>query len=319
MNRSTPIADELLAKYVAGEADAAECTQVETWASASEANAAELECMRVLWSWSDTNGQAEVDVDAAWKNLGDRVANEEGGHVIPLRSWRPRRWLATAAVIAIALVARWWSAGDDYSTTTAYQRTVLEDSSSVVLSPSSSMSVRFGDTRAVQLDGEAYFEVEHDAQRPFVIEAGDVQVTVLGTAFTVNAFDTARTVLVRVREGRVQLVAGKDSLVLVAGEHALYDKDRHFLQREAASPTEVWGERTIHFADAPMPQVVERLQRLFNVGIELQNGPIANCRLTATFEDEPVERILTVIAETYGLVLTRNSDGNYELDGAGCP
>lgn len=323
MKESTPIADELLAKYIAGEADVAERAEVESWAAGAEANAAEIERMRSLWDLGEGDGAAEVDVDSAWERLSASIAKAEGGgRSIPLRSWRPQRWLAAAAAVAaIVLVARWGavSDGESHLATNGFERFNLADSSAVVLSPGSRLTARMGAMRSVALEGEAYFKVERDAHRPFIVEAGDVEVTVLGTAFSVNAFDTARMVLVRVREGRVQVVATSDTLILVAGEHALYDKERHFLQREIAPPVEVWGERILYFENAPMPQVVEQLQRLFDVGIELQNGAIANCRLTATFEDEPIDRILAVIAETYGLALVRTAGDNYELDGPGCP
>ncbi|MBK8500295.1 MAG: FecR domain-containing protein [Flavobacteriales bacterium] len=323
MKESTPIADELLAKYIAGEADVAERAEVGSWAMSAAANADELDRMRSLWDLSNGDGAAEVDVDSAWDRLSASIAKAEGGgRVIVLPTWRPQRWTAAAAaVVALLLVARWWSASDgtSYAAAGTYQRITLSDSSAIVLSPGSSLSSRMGRKRLVGLAGEAYFEVAKDAARPFVVDAGEVEVTALGTAFTVSAFDTAAAVIVRVREGRVQVVAAKDTVILLAGQHAVFDRERHFLQREPAPSVEVWGERILHFKDAPLPRVVEQLQRLFDVGIELENAAIANCRLTATFEDEPIDRILTVIAETYGLALTRTADGNYELDGAGCP
>ncbi|MBK6830836.1 MAG: DUF4974 domain-containing protein [Flavobacteriales bacterium] len=175
-----------------------------------------------------------------------------------------------------------------------------------------------GDKRKVTLEGEAYFEVAKDASHPFVIDAGDVEVTVLGTAFTVTAFDTAKSVIVRVREGRVQVVGRSDTLVLTAGQRARFDKQRNVLEREVAPPAEVWGERIIQFEEAPLPDVVQQLEKLFPVRITLGNAALANCKLTASFEDEPIERILQVIAETYGLTITEQAPGAYVLMGDGC-
>ena len=96
MNGSTPIDDQLLAKYVAGEADAAERTAVEQWTALARANALELERMRSLWSWSaDGTAAPEPDVDAAWNKLEQRIGNADAGRrVIPMRTGNVRRWIA---------------------------------------------------------------------------------------------------------------------------------------------------------------------------------------------------------------------------------
>jgi len=64
--------------------------------------------------------------------------------------------------------------------------------------------------------------------------------------------------------------------------------------------------------------VAEQLQRIFQVRVVLGNTAIANCQLTASFEDEPIDYILRVIADTYGLRLTEQAPGHYVLDGDGC-
>ncbi len=128
----------------------------------------------------------------------------------------------------------------------------------------------------------------------------------------INFFD------LRDREGRVQVVNGTDTIVLTAGQHARFDRQRHVLEREVAPPAEVWGERIIQFEEAPLPEVVRQLEKLFPVRITLGNAAMANCKLTASFEDEPIERILQVIAETYNLTITDQGPGAYVLMGDGC-
>jgi transmembrane sensor len=80
----------------------------------------------------------------------------------------------------------------------------------------------------------------------------------------------------------------------------------------------VFGDRIIQFQEAAMTEVVAQLQQLFPVRIELAKEALKRCRLTATFEDEPINYILRVIADTYGLTLTEVAPGYYVLDGEGC-
>lgn len=318
MNANAPLDDVLLAKYIAGEAVAAERAQVEAWADADPAHAAELERMRTVWHYTaDGTDLPAVDTDAAWHKVNARIAAERpAARVIPLR-----RWLAAAAVlVGLVFAARWWLAPPrtTYLADTSYRTVRLADSSAVVLSPGTRLTASIAAHRAVTLHGEAYFDVHRDAAHPFVIDAAEMEVTVRGTAFTVTAYDTSRVLLVRVREGRVQVVAGPDTLLLTAGQHARFDRARHVLERQPAPPMEVWGTRILQFEDAPLADVVAQLQQRFAVRIVLGNTALARCRLTATFEDEPVERILDVIAQTFGLTVARAPDNRYTLSGNGC-
>ncbi len=315
---------ELLALYLAGECDAAQQQAVEAWAAASPENAVELARMKALWDLGGAASEVpEVDVDAAWTRLETRIAEEEGrGRIRPIgggaSGWT--RWFAAAAVLAgLVFAVRWFlqPGADSYMATVEAVRTELNDGSRAVLSPGSSMDVRLGRTRQVQLRGEAYFEVVRDSVRPFEVEGGDVLVTVLGTAFEVSAYDTADAVLVRVRSGRVRVAAGGDTLELTAGQHARYDRQKHVLERRAAPPAEVWGIRILQFEEASLVQVVQQLERLYKMPIDLRNEAIGRCSLTAEFDDEPIEVVLGVIAETFGLELTKDRNG-YALDGQGC-
>ena len=323
MNEGRHSTSEQLARYLSGEADATECLAVEAWAAADPVNAAELERLRAIWYLGAEAITPALDVDRAWARLDARIAEAEGrGRVISLQRARPvMRWLAAAAVLTglFVGVSYWYDQRpEELMAANEHVRTVLQDNSSVVLSPGSRVNVRMRDERHVSLHGEAYFEVQREEERPFVVETDDVTVTVLGTAFEVSAFDTSSSVLVRVRHGRVRVVAEGDSIILEAGGFARYNKTAHMLERLPAPPAAVFGERIIQFQEAPMSTVVTQLEKLFDVRIELANEALARCTLTATFEDEPIDYILRVIADTYVLTLTQGAPGIYVLDGQGC-
>ncbi len=324
MNEGPYIDSDLLARYVSGEADAQQRAAVEQWADAASDNASELRRMRALWDLGAEGIAApDLDVDRAWSRLNARMAAADGrGRVVPMRAGSTAmRWLAAAAVVAgLVLGVRYLFNNEplELMAATDHVRSTLSDSSSVILSPGSRLSARMKNERHIALSGEAYFEVKRDEKRPFVVETEDVTVTVLGTGFEVSAYDTSNSVLVRVRHGKVRVVAAGDSVVLVAGGYARYNRTAHILERLAAPPAEVWGDRIIQFEQAPMAQVVQQLQRIFNVRLALANPALENCLLTASFEDEPIDYILRVIADTYGLKLTEEAPGRYVLDGDGC-
>lgn len=322
MASTPPIPSELLASYLSGEADGAQRRAVEDWAAEAPANADELRRMRALW---DLGGHAVdvpgVNVDAAWARLENRIADAEGtGRVrsIGARTWT--RWLSAAAMVAmLVLAARWFfqPASTTYLAQAQPEQILLADSSRTVLFPGSKLKETMGKQRAISLQGRAYFEVRRDEQRPFTVDAGDLRVTVLGTAFEVADYDTAAYATVRVRTGHVRVVAGADTMDLLAGDHVRYDKQRHVLERRPAPPMEVYGLRVLKFEGAPMARVVEQLETMYQVRITLGNERIANCRLTAEFNDEPIGSILDVIAQTFGLQVTKETS-TFNLEGDGC-
>ncbi len=324
LNAPSPINSELLARYLAGEADAAQQRSVEDWAAASVENARELERMRVLWNLGGASTAVpEMDVDAAWNKLEARIADAEGRERARTiggtgTSWM--RWVAAAAVVAgLVFAARWSMRADgvEHFAHTEAVEVLLADESRSVLSPGTRIEERMGKRRAIRLQGQAYFEVQRDEQRPFTVEAGDVEVTVLGTAFEVSAYDTSDIVQVRVRSGRVRVEAGGETIELAAGEHAVFHKERHFLERRAAPPAEVWGIRILQFEGASLDQVATQLERIYKVRVTLRNDRIAACRLTAEFDDETISTIIGVIAETFSLDV-QMLEGTFILDGDGC-
>jgi transmembrane sensor len=322
-NEPHDISSDLLALYLTGEADATQRRSVEEWAAASDANAVELLRMQQVWDLgSEGVALPDVDVDAAWTKVEGRIADAEGqGRVRSIgRSTGWQRWMAAAAVLTgLVFAARWFFQPkmESYAATSEFVEVLLADNSRSVVSPGSSLDVRMGKQRSVQLSGAAYFEVQRDEERPFIVESGDVLVTVLGTAFEVSAYDTAQAIVVRVRSGRVRVDVAGESVELTAGEHAVYNKERHMLERKPAPPAEAWGLRILQFEGASLEQVADQLQRIYKVRIDLRNEAIARCTLTAEFDDETLKTILGVIAETFTLEV-QEQDGTYILDGDGC-
>ena len=321
----TPIESDLLALYLTGEADAGQRLAVEQWAAESLENTAELERMRRIWEISGSVVDLPAfAVDAAFAKVEARINTlEEKERVIAIGGGpRWMAWIAAAAVLAGLVFAAQLFLREPGSQVllagTSPVETSLKDSSRVVLSKGSRLEVAIEKKRRVKLNGEAYFEVKRDEERPFVVETGDVFVTVLGTAFKVTAYDTSEFVVVHVRSGLVRVAGGVDTVELKAGEHARYHRTRHFLERAPAPPAEVWGLHILQFEDALLQQVADQLQRIYGVQIDLRNPAISRCKLTAEFDNGSITSILNVIADTFGLELRQLDERYFILDGEGC-
>ncbi len=313
-----PIGSDELARYVSGEADARERAQVEAWAAADPANQRELEALRAIWELG-SEAPADVDVDRAWSKVQERITTaERKGRIIPIWS-QGARWAAAAAVlIGLFVVGRSFTASEVLVASSESTSSTLEDSTQVLLSPNSRMTVAMGSERHISLEGEAWFEVARDEAHPFVVEAGDLEVTVLGTGFEVSAYDTSGTWTVRVRHGRVRVEADTQRVELTAGERVVLDRGTGRLAKGVPVTTETWGERIVRFENAPMSEVSAELQRMFHVRVDLSTEALGQCRLTATFENEPIEQVLRVISGTFGLSVERPANDHYVLRGDGC-
>lgn len=148
-------------------------------------------------------------------------------------------------------------------------RYTLPDGSTLQLDALSHTSVRLtARARKVALhEGAAFFSVMHDVERPFVVDAGPVRVTVLGTRFGVERLPGEGGVLVQVESGRVQVQPGPGRTAEVLGaSEALHIAPDGLARRELATDAVApWRRGELVFTDTPLGQALERLQRYSTV------------------------------------------------------
>jgi transmembrane sensor len=164
--------------------------------------------------------------------------------------------------------------------------------------------------REVQLQGEAYFDVHHDAARPFVVRAGGAAIRDLGTTFTVRA-PAGQPVRVAVTSGSVSLAASsaRDSVVLRPGDAGTLAQDgRALVDRGGAIEADTaWTHGRLVFREAPIATVRTELQRWYGIDLVVDSS-YASRHLSMMFEDEPVDHVLQVIALSLGAEVERQGN-----------
>ncbi|MBS0219685.1 MAG: FecR domain-containing protein [Proteobacteria bacterium] len=259
-------------------------------------------------------------------------------HLQQAGDWRPvvfaaprRRWQAVSGVAASMLLAALVivAAPDavmrltaDYATGTAEQRTVaLSDGSMVRLAPLSAISVDFDDAsrRVRLLKGEAFFEVTHEADRPFVVEASNVKATDLGTAFDVRVDPGG--VDVAVHQGLVQVDAVQAqpaaSERLEAGDW-IRATTRQPVERGHLPVEEIgaWMRDRLIVKNQPVSEIVEALRPYFNGIIVLRGDELARRSMTGVYNlSNPVEA-LRAVAQAQGATVHRITPWLLILSGA---
>lgn len=173
--------------------------------------------------------------------------------------------------------------------------------------------------REITLSGEAYFEVERDEDRPFIINSHDVRTTVLGTSFNVSAYKTDADLKVSVISGKVSVEREENKLLLTKNQQAVYNKAQHKLSQNNnldASENILWKEGKLLFTRTNLEKVVADIQRKYETRITI-NEKIKKCMISADFTDMPINKIIKILGEIVnGSSSFKNN--TYYLTGNGC-
>lgn len=225
---------------------------------------------------------------------------------------RPLRWIggavATALVGAIGVTA-WQDRPQPYTVETAAgqtRRIPLSDGSTVTLAGLSRIELdRAEPRRAILSRGEALFQVRHDAQHPFAVQAGSVALVDLGTVFDVRLGQQTRVV---VAEGAVMVEPKGAALRLDAGQAVTVDGNR--LVRSTVQPDDVggWREGRLAFDGAPLGVVVEDMSRFLAQPVTVAPA-IAARPFRGTIDLEAVRRDPAVLGPLLDVSLRRSATG----------
>lgn len=310
--------DDLLVKHLLGETSAREQQQVEEWLAESPDHALYFAQLQQVWESSrQLASESAVNEDQAWQRFRQRIQ--------PVEAKKPvihLQWLRVAATLTLLIALGWaisqWIGGGEKVQEMAVStvRNVLVDSlpdgTTVTLNKNSSLHYpsRFtGKQRPVRLQGEAFFNVKPDKEKPFVITVNDVEVTVLGTSFNIRTDEKGRTEVV-VETGRVRVSHAGRTIELQANERTLIASADSTLQKES-QPDKLYNYyRTREFVcnDTPLWKLAEVLNEAYGVEITLTTDYARSQRINTTFNNESLERVLNLISETCSVQISRTGN-----------
>ncbi|MCC5905818.1 MAG: FecR domain-containing protein [Balneolaceae bacterium] len=194
-----------------------------------------------------------------------------------------------------------------------HREVTLGDGTIVRLNSNSEMTVSadfMKGAREVTLSGEAYFNVEHDPENPFIIHANQSSVEVLGTAFNVRSIKGMDNVQVAVEDGKVAFRstngspdAEQLSVTLSRGQYGYMDITQRIIQVDdlAVENYLAWKNGRFIFDGLTLSQVCTQLNRIYNTECSFENDEIRNLQITSIFADDSLEKALDVIALSLGL------------------
>ena len=337
MNNHQNDIEELITRSLAGESSTDDEKKLSEWLAVTPDNANQFQKFKRIFELSHTfyaqktNQIVNIDVDNEWKTFASRIEEKK---VTPVRQLVPMYapWLRIAAALLFISISGFvgyyfisQNAETVYQTANNTQEILLHDGSKVILNRHSelSFSKTFGEhKRILKLKGEGFFEVAHDASKPFIVETNQANVEVLGTSFSVQAYDNKKSVEVIVQTGIVKfsIPTEKREVKLLAGNNrGEYSKTNKTLTSVVNADVNFlsWKTQKMVFAGNDLKSVIDLLNKTYGVNIIISTTVSPTCAVTATFDQQALDAVLHVLETTLNLTIQKEGD-RILIKAAGC-
>lgn len=321
--------DELIASYLAGEASPEERATVERWREENEEHRKYFRHLELIFGKAASVRETlPFDTDEAWRKVSENLKLKKTRHIRPWSSGYPFLRIAAGVIFLLAagLFAYRFLAGDTVRRVEvlAGRETLsdtLPDGSAVFLNRQTKIEYSFDekqDIHVAKLSGEAYFDIHHENEKGLIVEAGETFIKDVGTSFNVRAYPEHNTIEVIVDEGEVVFYTKNDpGIHLGANGKGIYDRTTGKFAIASPEPNATaYKTRSFTFSNNTLAAVVRTLNGVYETDLKIEKN-LEECRLTVSFNEESMEEIAHVIAETLGLSVEEESDGIW-LRGAGC-
>ena len=315
--------DEILVKYLLNEASEKEVQVARSWIEQSADNKKYYDHFRLIWNESKkVELTSTIDENVAWKRFETGLKEgrfQKATHLPETIALKPRRMFSRLAVAAtvlltIGITAYFYSiSGTTIASGDKVVVKTLPDNSVITLNKNSEISYKksFNKTdRHLALSGEAFFNVTPDKQKPFEIEVNNIKVTVVGTSFNINEDKKGTEVIVET--GVVTVKLNDKTIKLLPGQKTFISKGSHELLVQPNRDKLYNYYRTNKFIcnNTPLSELVEILNKSYNVNIKILNPETANLRITTQFNKENLDEILNIISETLNLTIEHEKNGD---------
>jgi len=303
----------LIIKSLKGDANQKEISELNDWLEQSEDHRSIEKEIQKAWNHSELYyDNIELDENNAWNKIEPKLETVNTGF--------PIKWLAMAASVLLVVGALFLFQNQEltginsnqiseYSNDSQATKLIeLADGSRVRLTTDSYLTFESTETRKVILNGEAYFEVQHDTNLPFEVHTENTTVSVLGTTFNING-KNKEEIQVSLIEGSVSFEAENQKLILRPGEYASYIRGTNNLSTQGTfNPQDNYLlEQKLEFNGTSLISVVETLEHYFNTKIILQ-GNYKECTFTGVFSEPQLEQILEVLAFSFEMESSKKDE-----------
>lgn len=307
--------DDLLIKYLVGDATDEEKVVVTQWLAESEDNQKKYSDFRLIWEASEKLAiNSKVDENLAWDRFKEMVPNE------PVKS--SPSWFKIAASIVLVSIGIWAvffvynrSAMSHVLVQTGNNTLIdtLSDGSVITLNRNTKIQypTHFAeDHRTVKLlEGEAFFQVTPDSSKPFHVSVNDVNVSVIGTSFNIKNDDgetelIVETGVVEVSRKHIVIRLKRDEMVRINQSSEEFDK------KVVSDGLYKYYRSNEFIADGtPLYRMIDVLNEVYGVHIVLENQELENLELNTTLKyNTSIRSNLNIICQTFDIKMKKNGE-----------
>ncbi len=327
VNGMIPMNTELIIKYLEGRLGHDQEKELFGWLCASEHN---MQLFRELEEEWKSKHIPSVESLAMLQNLRKAINSNTVGRT--RRKWQ-RMWVSAAAAVAVVAGIFVYALYGNTERTEAekqvfaveapmgaHSKISLPDGTQVWLNAGSVLSYDSDfnrSTRDISLNGEAYFEVMHDADKPFRVSVGSCSFTVLGTKFNINAYEDDSMVQTVLMEGSLRFESELAQDIMVPGDMISWDPSEKTCSKEKVNANQYrsWVNGFILYDSITLPALLKRLSREYNINISLETDKYSDRSFRVSYTNgESVDAILSSLCHIIPIHVVRK-DGIYYVYG----
>ncbi|MBO3698697.1 FecR family protein [Roseivirga sp. E12] len=321
MKEKANISDHLLISYLNQSATAEESQQVEAWLAAGVQNQVEFDKVKLVWQHSENLSDFEaIDLGRNWRELQGKIQRERKDSGPKWQIWKYAAAVLLVATVSFLLFRPGPVEMQQAVASNGPMEVLLADGSVVWLNEGAVLDYPeefTASTREVSLTGEAFFEVSHNPDKPFIVEADGTTTEVLGTSFTITEEDGEVLRLV-LATGKVRFTKDNQQATLTPGQMIVVDANGKVSKSVNDNQNFMsWKTRKLTFDNTPMKEVISDISELYGVVLEIKDKEFLTCPMTTTFQDDSLKDVLETIELLFNIEIQQNGQ-LYQLIGKGC-
>lgn len=326
----------LLYKQLDGEISREEKRQLNEWRKRSPENEREAKSVELAWkATAPRKASIEVDTDKEFALLTQRIENEPSARVVkmPTSTKQRRPWLAIAASVAVlVLVTTYFFQNNNTAPLVEWVEVVTEDRArTIVLTDQTEVHLNKNsklrypvvfqeNERRITLEGEAFFEVSHRADHPFIVATQQEEVRVLGTSFNVSTFEGITHLFVATGKVQFSSLLSEQKMILLPNQAANIEQHTGTLSvDELASNNAIsWFTKKHTFQKTELQDILTQIEKEFNIHFSFDNKQLAHCLLDTTFDANDINGFIEVINIVLGAEVEEVNQQEFIIKGGSC-
>lgn len=321
-----------------------------------EAGKCTEEEIRLIDAWYDKMGGQDEDTASLSAALEKRLwQNIKPTQKLHNTYQFALRIAASVAVLAVVLTGVWRISADDEipgaqadrndlprsngsvhftNLESVSQKVSLRDGSSVILEPGSSITYPSdfdADKRVVYLSGEGFFDVSRDVSRPFIVYSNEIITKVLGTSFSIKAYDSGKEIIVSVKTGTVSVspnpqkqknrVPDLRNVILTPNQQVIFNRDTEIVSKQLVPQPAIVKEKTdlftMQFDGKPVTEIFDILESSYGIAIQYDADVLRGCVLTTKMSEEGFYERINIICKAINAEYS-TTDAVIHINSRGC-